>query len=721
MPKTTYIWQPVLGNQVNFNLIDEWESITGSTVDYDFACPDLWTDPVASNVTINLDEEWVEPSPTEVDFDFYCGAPPVGDVIFDGFIVNYTGETSELDFVTAPIIYVGDFQTGETAEVEFETYPAAILEPDFYTGETLESALLRTPHFQVELPTGETFETDLDDHPAALLDPELYTGETIDADLQSSVVFGPEFSTGEYADSDLETEPNPGLDLDSAETGETSEVEIQTFHQFTTDFFVGETLTIGEIGTDPNYEAATGETTDASLSSSTTFEVEFSTGEYALASLLDSPQWQPEFDFYSGETANVDFVHTVVLSPRAHTGEYVYADLTDSPAPFMQLDAFVGESGAVTVQFSQQLGLVPSYAGETFEFTLTDDPNWEVKTGETFEFSLATVTTIDAPSFAGEHAQSILETRPSEGMGLFSIFEGTAQETVFATLRAVFLKPDVINAGGGTSAIGFSDQNEFTGSIDLNFIACCPTAAVDSDITLIEMSNSPHPSIRYDGDKTPVATVELTTAPRLVFEAVTGETAFTTPVNVFTGGFDAFDAQSVQTVVVGDVGIKLCTGNFLPDGGNILFEMSTPYNDNCDSYRAVASETATVEIQLNQGLPLEASTGERMEAVLTIDPILTFRAYTGETAQVRNLEFNLNAYTGESCSLEFFRPPYEASTGETAYVDLRIEYEVAFDEIGCLDNEFVPQDENGDPDEDAIRTVPVEMDQFVHSIRGRCF
>jgi hypothetical protein len=43
-----------------------------------------------------------------------------------------------------------------------------------------------------------------------------------------------------------------------------------------------------------------------------------------------------------------------------------------------------------------------------------------------------------------------------------------------------------------------------------------------------------------------------------------------------------------------------------------------------------------------------------------------------------------------------------------------------FLEDGCLDNEYIWQDENGDPIPEKFNPVPVELDPYQHDIKARC-
>jgi hypothetical protein len=46
---------------------------------------------------------------------------------------------------------------------------------------------------------------------------------------------------------------------------------------------------------------------------------------------------------------------------------------------------------------------------------------------------------------------------------------------------------------------------------------------------------------------------------------------------------------------------------------------------------------------------------------------------------------------------------------------------VTFLELGCLDNEYIPIDEDGDPIPDLLNPVPVELDTYMHEIKAKCY
>ena len=105
---------------------------------------------------------------------------------------------------------------------------------------------------------------------------------------------------------------------------------------------------------------------------------------------------------------------------------------------------------------------------------------------------------------------------------------------------------------------------------------------------------------------------------------------------------------------------------------------------------------------------------------LTLRDAWVLLAYTGETARVSNPEMELNTRTGESMALSFYVPPIIGATGEHVEASLTTIYEVVFLEDGCLDNEYIWQDENGDPIPEKFNPVPVELDPFQHDLKARC-
>lgn len=116
-------------------------------------------------------------------------------------------------------------------------------------------------------------------------------------------------------------------------------------------------------------------------------------------------------------------------------------------------------------------------------------------------------------------------------------------------------------------------------------------------------------------------------------------------------------------------------------------------------------------------------TGETMFADFVYTTGWSLNAYEGATFQVIFNEIPVRGgYEGSTMDLRFFEPDWIGADGATMTLgNLVTEYDVKFVEIGCLDNEYVPQTENGDPDYSKFNPVPVELDTFYHELKAICF
>ena len=460
----------------------------------------------------------------------------------------------------------------------------------------------------------------------------------------------------------------------------------------------------------------TGETVFAHLSADQQLtDITGRIGEELLAVLATRPAVFFDPSFYVGETGSASLSTTHVLSLDAGVGEASLADLDTRPAPELLFEAKTGETSAIAISFAQALGTFNSYTGEQTTLEPLDEVElWRSRDGATLVADLSTQTTLPQDHLAGEMVYVDLNIRPSEGMGTFRAYADESGVLDLKTLVAVYLYPNRIS----TRTEIFCDFDSST-KFDLLDTTCCP---VKESHEIIELLHGPAPDEHYDGDKT-IAVMDLSTRPRFQFNFTHGEHAKT--VNpMFLGFLLMADGQDVGVNYI-DLEItdfKLCPGNFIPDPEFTFIELSSTYDEACEADFVFVGETMKVQLQNNidPGGSLQQH-GEYM--TIEFETPWLLRAWTGEHARVSNPEFTILAFAGEAIpGFNMYDAPYQAGTGEFASITgLTVEYFAEFLEVGCLDNEFVPSNENGDPDMENFNPVPTEGEEFSHSILARCF
>lgn len=69
----------------------------------------------------------------------------------------------------------------------------------------------------------------------------------------------------------------------------------------------------------------------------------------------------------------------------------------------------------------------------------------------------------------------------------------------------------------------------------------------------------------------------------------------------------------------------------------------------------------------------------------------------------------------------FFQNNWDGFTGEFAELSIEFDVGVKFLEDGCLENEYIYVDEDGDPIPEKFTPVPIELYPYRHYIKSRCF
>lgn len=465
----------------------------------------------------------------------------------------------------------------------------------------------------------------------------------------------------------------------------------------------------------PTFVARSGENATVSVSTSDALSVaQAYTGECATLDVDDSPAAVLEGLVYAGEVGSTTLATWSTFIFRGYSGEEGLLDLETSPSPALDIDGYSGEYATVTIQFAPHLGTVAGRSGEMASTSVGTLDNYIVKTGEVGEADLATDIIIAIDQFGGEHASINLKTGPSEPLGVFRGYSGEFDACVLQTSPSAILYLNPVTQWHD-AVVGFETSTSF----DLLNRACCPRTDSHEAIELNEMEP---PDIAYSGTKV-YAVADLSARPRFYMQAYAGEHSGFVDPN-WLGTFQAWAGELAtnQSMEFEFHDFNLCYGNLILDSEYADAELVDLSSWDCEAHAAWSGESAVLTfLEANvQPQPLGYS-GEWAYVVLDTNPAWLCLAYTGEYAMVESWP-NMNGQSGEAVVVRFYEPSIEGATGEFAQVTaLKTDYLVEFTELGCLDNEYLPMDEDGDPDPDRANPVPVELDYYVHSIKARCF
>lgn len=449
------------------------------------------------------------------------------------------------------------------------------------------------------------------------------------------------------------------------------------------------------------------------LSTSTILPINnFEDGAY-LSTVLDTrPVVTFPINVYDGGSVDLSLSTTSVLQPVAYDGGVFDFDIKINPSADLLFAMAEGASAAFDLSTALQIGAVSMFDGASVSVGLDTLENYYIYDGASVEVTFSTETTMPMDGYSGENVSAILDTRPSQGIGTLGIYDGANIITSFTTLPQVLLYPNEIKDGHSFNydILGFM-------GVDLNNTACCP---IKDNPARIELTAGPAPDERYDGDKT-VFTAELSTLPCFSLNVYSGERFDTVDPEYLTFNFYEGSGAIVDRVEYNRYDFNLCEGNFLPDGDHVNVELVATDSLCNDSTLIFDGGFVDLDIQNNVQFQVPMPTGENLDAIVTIADAWIINFWEGPYVRVSNPEFSISLFGGEMVGAKFEEADIYGAAGEFVSVNLSTDYDVEFLEVGCLDNEFVPANENGNPDWDKFNPVPVELDFFTHSIKARCF
>lgn len=773
------MWEPVIGSEVDFahscpevgDCPQKWvPDVVGSQVDFDFACDggdeppppvflsasDAWSGESASSdieilpfVILGdiesqageqaesdlsatyalsfqsytgewLDAEWL------ISATFWSGETLQFELEGDLTQIALSGEFSQFDFQDTLLFNVG---TGEHAEQDLDL--EIRLQIRTWTGEASSANLAPSYGLELQAWTGESSEV------VDTLEAQSFTGESSGFEFYDE--FGQDAATGEFATFSIQETllltshagefSTSDLDLTLkfvAYDGENATSDIAPSITIAMDAWVGEysesELKERDYSEDVHWswsgESATYDLTTSAILPGIAWVGEFTEFDLSTRTFDQDIHWS-----HSGESSGFSINVDTVFQTRSYAGEASRFEFQTASAPFLEnMVARASESSNFTLSVAYAIGGT-GYAGEIGQFDLGELPNYVSLVGETAEFILATDPVLELEFHTGEVQSVLLKTGPSEPVGIFWARDGEYTEAELFKLRTVVFYPRAA-VTGEHARFKFEGQDEFDsnyGDIFLQTVGCCPPKSVWHSHEHIDLANTDPYEEPYDGDGGfGVLSFELHTAPRLYFTTHAGEYSDISGGYSWDLGSTAGEFSFFQ-MFTDEMTIRLCEGNFVPAGDQLLFEMSNPYNDDCEAFGTWGGETSTFDMLFNQNFQFRSYTGEYANGNLTTDPVLIFRSWAGEMLRF-SWPMEFRSWDGEFSRYELPKDEYNSYTGETSSIDdLVVKYEVEFVDVGVLENDNVPADEQGDADWFSFRPMSTELDDYYHMIKVRCF
>lgn len=718
-PEICGIWKAVDGNEVILTIPDvPWESVDGDKVVIQFPkCGGETPDPEDIVVDFYEGSTMETRFQETLLFNFFHGQAlgislQTNPFVNFGIIEAWTGESMAAP-VSASFTFSPNAYTGESLTSNLTTVAIPYFAPTAYTGESASGTLSTTSALSGTAWAGETLTGALTTYPSALMEPRAYAGESVSGTVQISRLFAPNIFTGESVSAELLTSPNQGMPMEVMGQGETLNANIRVSPGFLGRAYTGESLT-------------------TTLSTTTNLPINFYEGQNYVPGVEFFPPWEIQPTFYHGQAleVNLGLTYTKIIN-LLYTGEVMTAGLSTYPKsdfPATMYHGQVATLGSIQLPLNLANGNEFFKHGESLTVTVDEEPNIYFLHGQSMEVDLATTFSMFPRAFQeGATATVALQTRPPIYLDRTEIGNGEQMD--------VELKVQLHQRLYVVFRDSYVTRTDIDSSTDFDLrTTCCSgdenNRIVAGDNLQLELNNSwEQPTTRYDGDKTKVE-VGFWTLPRFQVRFYEGQQTSLESHYVNLGPTLFFEGQTMSNPSADDIqNAMLCRGNFIPDADNVFIELSVD-EENC-SADAVFHEGTQMDIvpQFNPQMGVHFGAEHVMEFDIIVNgpyniefnhgtalhrPILT----TDETAM------RLNFYHGESAktfSHEILFDDIHFGEGHMGIVtELTTGNSVEFLENGCLENEFVPVKESGDPDWDKFNPVPVEEDNFRHEIKVKC-
>lgn len=613
----------------------------------------------------------------------------------------YTGEEGAASLSTAALLS-GIAYTGQYSDSILTTFIPATIVPIFYEGNWAEATLRTVDGLEPRFYSDQESFASLTAYPAIPLTADAYSGESAVLSVQIGITFLLLALSGEESQFNLTYDVNLGM-VTLAYAGETTDTSLATEDTLPLIAYSGENalLYLGTIGY---------------------LNPDAKTGEYGYASLTLNPPDLLSSDGYSDQILNLSLSTRTLIPNIGYSGESALFDLHQNLQPNILLTGLAGSEILLSFQTSFQLPLGSSYIGESASVSsITNEPNIYFYSNILVSASLSTSDTFKVGVVgSGESASATLSVGKSFYFGEFRFATGELALTTFSTVHHadlyVLFRTSIITQVDIGSATYF----------DLSTDSCCGVRreTTSNNLNLQLFVKDYLPEAVSGGDRV-VFSASLSAHPRFSVEFSSGSYLSLIDSTDYLEVEFRQESCSMFVDFESDITHRLCKGYFIPNGNWVVVEMNDILPEDCytdffytgTSLSCVLSDDITLRPALNYS-------GEYLQPSLTTFPPWLFNFYAGENAFC-NMYSEQALYqvgrAGENAFIKFYDPPYLAFTGETGEIEITIKYGVRFKEVGCLDNEFVFQNDDGDAIPEMSNPVPVEGEPYYHSVIGECY
>ena len=643
------------------------------------------------------------------DFNF-----PELDYLPLGKIDFVSGENYSLD----DVIVVG-------ASVELESF--------YYDGSSMSASLLPSAIFNINCYDGHYVNSTVTYFPITPLSRiDIYNGSSYSFELSAQTNHEVSFIDGSTLDIGIKFFPVVDLGQITIEDG-------SLISNFDIEFLQSQILTLLPIPSGENFDSrlSTNAQLKFNIESGENHETKLSVEESLSTSARDGalfnfdieifPTKGLEFEYTVGEYSELTLnTGTVVMRPLMYSGESISPFNIDFTPPVIlsNINAYHGSVLSQSVINSTFIGIKTNASdGSELSLDLIID-NGELHhygVGENYESTLSTFDAISVkPYYDGSTLDNDITFVPPVSMQ-FNAYHGYNFQIPIDHLYSPSLVfyPMMCDSWFDMSIEPATTHFELCNSCDYPVISDT-VHFLQERYEDIRMSYSAEIGTRFS--------IELTRDITLSSNAYAGESLeHRLAEPLILGTFNAYHGYSSadQITIIEDKGFDVDLSNPIIDGDNANVELGTddPTPEKYHVYRDGA--IGWTDLSINYRLNIVTYDGAEMITTLTVEQPWEVKFGFGA-----HLDFELSTtvritadyYDGTNTKAVFYEPSNNSYGGEEMVATLKIEYEVDFDEVGCLDNEHKYYKEDGVTVDELKTTVAsIELLPFTHSLKARCY
>ena len=549
------------------------------------------------------------------------------------------------------------------------------------SGENISLSLKTITSYKinVDIQTGDNFNIKL--NPTYSLGFDFYHGDNIISSLSSRTIFSPNMSSGELL----------GL----------------TLRTYSPTYF--------------NVNSYDGSTTSAKIKTSIIFNnVNFVQGDTLNSNIVYRPSSGMSLNFYHGENVVLKQIisNSIFTNINFYTGSQLKYTLNENKPLYIDTKFYHGENFNQNINITS--GFRPNiYVGDNIRINSIDSlPNIYFTNGENLESSLFTNVAMTPKFEFGESFKVNLTPTPNIPFDTMQMYDGSQFKIYLDIQYSTTFSPNFIQ--GMQFECGYGNSLY---KLDLNRYTCCEKNG--NELKYVNLSRDDEIGVSYEKNNHVKFNMNMSMVRLFKLNFLSGEQSYIKDYNKYFS-INCYDGHNVLAKdLYNDLNINLVMGN--PDYTSIpVIEIEKGDTNYINSFStSYSGEKLFCGLNYSLQFGTQWHSGEVFNFDMRYYEPLRINFYNGSGIYCNlNGTAHLSAKSlssGEMVSSRFYETPILGALGENVDIQLTFNYDVTFDEEGCLLNTYIPVDENGVPIYDDINEMAIEGGLYSHYVRGKCY